>query len=419
MYVTRPLSLYRKSPEYLSSPPPEGPNSGVLVIQDEESESTCCFGSCQDRQIREFPFPQNKNMTIRYVQSTGQSVIVFTNHVLLIPVLNKPLSSNQYYAIKTCGKHRGLVYICALQVTFCYCFLIQLSYFWLCREAYSSSKESDMRSCCFCLCAKDVKPKPLDDPYDLDQQFQFFSYGGCCGGFDAQSVVPDGFAPLFLRRRGWTISTRTPKNFQLGQAEGLDSSLRTRLPDLNFSLSRGSETVVVGKWYCPFMFIKEGLVKDQLEMSPYYQMTLEQRWEEIFSCENDGGFGNSVVVDAVVGREMVRLGEDDDEREAWCDEGDNVNGGIVWFRSGEVSVGLSVAIVEKMKWVQEKFGWNVKESKQGRLILKREEEFRGVGEWRKFGCFVLVERFVLRRMDGSLVLTYDFKHTSEIRSKWE
>lgn len=51
--------------------------------------------------------------------------------------------------------------------------------------------------------------------------------------------------------------------------------------------------------------------------------------------------------------------------------------------------------------------------------MKRIEEFGGVGEWRKFGCYVLVERFVLKRMDGSLVLTYDFKHTHHVRTKWE
>jgi hypothetical protein len=51
--------------------------------------------------------------------------------------------------------------------------------------------------------------------------------------------------------------------------------------------------------------------------------------------------------------------------------------------------------------------------------VKRVEEFGGDGGWKKFGCYVLVERFVLRRMDGSLVLTNDFKHTHQVRSKWE
>ena len=66
MYVTRPLSLYRKSPDALSLPPPEGPNSGYLVLQDEESETTSCFGLCKERDIRDLPFPQDKNLTVRY-----------------------------------------------------------------------------------------------------------------------------------------------------------------------------------------------------------------------------------------------------------------------------------------------------------------------------------------------------------------
>jgi hypothetical protein len=48
------------------------------------------------------------------------------------------------------------------------------------------------------------------------------------------------------------------------------------------------------------------------------------------------------------------------------------------------------------------------------------------GEWRSlevmggnFGFYVLVERFEVKRMDGSLVLTYDFNHINQIREKWE
>ena len=72
--------------------------------------------------------------------------------------------------------------------------------------------------------------------------------------------------------------------------------------------------------------------------------------------------------------------------------------GVVWFRGGEVKG-------EKRK-----------------VVVNRREEFDGVmdgGGWKRFGCYVLVERFVLRTMDGSVVLTYDFKHTHHIRSKWE
>ncbi|CAK9157337.1 unnamed protein product [Ilex paraguariensis] len=96
--------------------------------------------------------------------------------------------------------------------------------------------------------------------------------------------------------------------------------------------------------------------------------------------------------------------------------------GAVWFWSlgnvrGGVSVGLRVKIVQRMKWEQERAGWLGREDKQARV--KRVVEFGGVGEWRKFGCHVLVERFVLKRMDGSLVMTYDFMHTHQIKIKWE
>ena len=103
MYVTRPLSLYRKSPEALSLPPLEGPNSGYLVLQDEESETTHFFGLLKDSYIKDLPFPQNKNLTVRVGE--GQEASYY--EVLFIPVLNQPLSFNRYYAIKRGGRHSG------------------------------------------------------------------------------------------------------------------------------------------------------------------------------------------------------------------------------------------------------------------------------------------------------------------------
>lgn len=106
MYVTRSLSYYKKNPEALSLPP-DGPNSGYLVIKDSESETYCCFGLCKNYEIMDLPLPQNKKLTIRYEMSNGQSTSVNRDSVMFIPVLNKPLSSNQYYAIKTQGKNKG------------------------------------------------------------------------------------------------------------------------------------------------------------------------------------------------------------------------------------------------------------------------------------------------------------------------
>ena len=51
--------------------------------------------------------------------------------------------------------------------------------------------------------------------------------------------------------------------------------------------------------------------------------------------------------------------------------------------------------------------------------LEKIEESKGISGWKSFGCYLLVESFVLRRMDGSVVLNYDFKHTHQIKCKWE
>ena len=103
MYVTRPLSMFQKNPSALSWPPPEGPNSGILVIEDEEAEQYTCFGLCKSDELKDLPFPQNKNLTLRY--SSGKNASYF--YANLIPVLNQPLSSNRYYVIKRRGSHKG------------------------------------------------------------------------------------------------------------------------------------------------------------------------------------------------------------------------------------------------------------------------------------------------------------------------
>ncbi|KAJ6689760.1 hypothetical protein OIU85_006108 [Salix viminalis] len=350
MYVTRPLSLYKRNPSALSSPPPEGPNSGILIIQDEEAQPTCCFGLFKSDQVKDLPFPQNKNLRVSY--STGQSTSI--DRVIFIPVLNQPLSSNQYYVIE--------------------------------RKVHTNATEEDVAACCFGCCIPDMEPEPFD-PENVRQQFEIRKRGW--GGYVAKSAAPDGFPPGFLRRK-----------------------------DFHFPLSQtSSASVVVGKWCCPFMFIKEGKLKDQLTASRYYEMTLEQRWEQIFACENGLSGGNSVIVDAVVQREVIAVaGREVEPAER------KVVDGIMWFRSssnagGEESVGLGLEIVDRMKWEQERAGWVGGD--ESYVTVKRVEELGGIGGWKKLGCYVLVERFVLRRMDGSLVLTHDFKHTHQIRSKWE
>ncbi|XVF85683.1 hypothetical protein PTKIN_Ptkin17bG0135900 [Pterospermum kingtungense] len=382
MYVTRPLSMYKQNPSALASPPPEGPNSSVLVIMDEEAEPTCCFGLFKSHKLNSLPFPQNKKMKLRYTTQAGNNQTVQTNDVIFIPVLDQPLSSNRYYALKPRGSHKG--------------------------EAFTSSTEEDAVNCCFCKCFPDIEPQPADH-HDIHQQFEICRRSW--GGFVAKSVAPDGVPPKFLRRKGWRAYISSPRNFTLGEAPGLDTALRARLPEFNFPLSHtSSEPVVVGKWYCPFIFIKDGTPKDQMAKSMYYHITLEQRWEQVFACDNNGhNKDNAMVVDVTVEREVVRV----DGLEVSPNQREILDG-VMWFRRGEVGVGLSLAIVERMKWEEERFGWS-----GGSERVQRVEEFARNGVWNKFGCYVLVERFVLRRMDGSLVLTYDFKHTHQIRSKWE
>jgi hypothetical protein len=106
MYVARPLSMYRTYPSALSLSPPEGPNSGILVIQDDETEPTCCFGLVKSTDyIGAQPFPQNKDLEVLFPDGD------FTEctRVLFIPVLNQPLSSKQYYVIQRKWKHKGYV----------------------------------------------------------------------------------------------------------------------------------------------------------------------------------------------------------------------------------------------------------------------------------------------------------------------
>ena len=108
MYVTRPLSMFQKNPSALSWPPPEGPNSGILVIEDEEAEQQyTCFGLCKSDELKDLPFPQNKNLKLRYSSGTGEHRHVSYFYANLIPVLNQPLSSNRYYVIKRRGSHKG------------------------------------------------------------------------------------------------------------------------------------------------------------------------------------------------------------------------------------------------------------------------------------------------------------------------
>ncbi|XP_074274722.1 uncharacterized protein LOC141598828 [Silene latifolia] len=393
MYTARSLTYYRNTPGALSQPP-EGPNSGYLVIQDEESTGTHFFGLLKDREVKDLPFPQNKLLTVRHSSGTAEHRHVTHDEVYLIPVINQPLSSNLYYAIKADGKHKG--------------------------ETYANSKEEDVIiNCCGIRSIKDAKPRSFDSQ-DIYQQFQFSTTTSTWRDSTtllAKSFAPNGHPPHFLRRKAWTISGKTPRNFTLHEVSGLNTSLRAHLPDFNFPISQQCSTppLVVGTWYCPFMFIIEGSEKERIKNSVFYHMTLEQRWERVFSVDNnDYGHANKVTVDIVVPTEVARIGGQE-EALAYM----NNDNKVVWFKTRDREVGLSKLIVDRMMWEEERVGWvKVIEDKQVRVV--KEEVYEGlVNGWRSFGCYVLVESFVLKRNDGSIVMTYDFMHTHQLKSKWE
>ncbi|AAF99819.1 Hypothetical protein [Arabidopsis thaliana] len=382
MYVTKRLSEYQKNPSELTSLPTEGPNSGVLVIQDEESRTPCCFGKCFDWKLHGLPFPQNTKVTVRF--QVGK--VVYLDPVAFIPVLHQPLSSNLYYVIRQSGKQTG--------------------------EACVSATEGDKTSCCICFSfIPDADPRPLD-PFDIYQQFEIHQRGSSNQKFFATSVASEGIPPQFLTRKGWVAASLPFEEYGLiDDAKGVvDAKLRYELPDLD-------KSVVVGKWYVPFLFVKEGGdANDQMNKSMYYSMTLQQRFEEVFFCENIGNNKHfEVVVDVEVETEVVKLEGDKIARET---KGVNSDG-VVWFSvSGTQKIGLGSVVLERMKWEEERFGWSKKD--ELRSSIKRTEKFEGGGpHWKSYRCYVLVETFELKRTDGSLVLTYEFKHVDKLKSKWD
>ncbi|CDY26653.1 BnaA09g46240D [Brassica napus] len=355
MYVTRRLSEYQRNRSELKQPLPEGPNSGVLIIQDEESKPTCCFGSCYGSELKGLPFPQNAKLTVNYIIAANNTTIVYQDPVVFIPVLDQPLSSNRYYAIKRSGKHSG--------------------------EASANAKEEDRVPCCFCFTrVPEAKPQQAD-PYDIYQQFEIHQRKSLSRYYFATSVAPDGVPPEFLKRKGWTVEYSTSEDYGLrDDAKGINAKLRSELPsDLNIS-------VAVGNWYVPFIFVKDGDAKDQLKSSTYYRMTLYQKWEEVYSCENADKENREVVLNMEVDPEVVKLeGQLIGKETIRVDEN-----GVVWFGVANKSVGLRSVVTARMKWEEERFGWKSK-----------------------------AVSFVLRRMDESLVLTFEFKHADKLKSKWE
>ncbi|XP_052196771.1 uncharacterized protein LOC127804085 [Diospyros lotus] len=395
MYVTRPLSLYRNFPDARSEQPPPDPCSGYLIVTDEEADERdyFCWGLCKKKKISKLPLPQDRILKVVHLSEHDDPS---ETKLWFIPVLDQPLSSNRYYAIRASGKYKGYAITC--------------------------SREDDVAGCCFPDVVRDLRPKQFNHR-DIYQQFEIRRH---CkgGGFYAESVAGDGFPPKFLRRKGWELYIST--SLQLREARGLNTRAQMQLPGRNFpAYYKCSPPVVVAKWYCPFVFVKDQLGnvdREEARKSMVYEMTLEQWWEEIYSCENESNGGNTVNASAVVQRESVLVCG----VEAVRGYGDVDDDGLVWFRveghgrwparRGE-ALGLSSAVVEKMKWVEETRRGGGGGEKEVRVQIV--EEAASGGAWKKFGCYVLVESFVLRRMDGLVMLSCKFRHVHRTICKWE
>ncbi|KAL6900810.1 hypothetical protein ACP4OV_005486 [Aristida adscensionis] len=378
MYATKPLSLFKSHPAAASRPPPEGRNSGYLVVKgadddgDDDGE-TCCWGTCGGTRVRSLPFPQNRVLTVRYTEHHGESSTTYSDAVVFVPVPDQPLSSNRYYAVVATGRRRGLVRAC--------------------------SREEDMVTCCFCRCIRDVEPRPFD-PADVYQQMEIVQRRP--GRFTARAVAGDGFPYFLYRKKYWRVYASKPKGFALGEARGLDAGLRTR--QLTAGLVAGAfsapanTAAVVGRWYCPFYLVKEdggGVAPaEQMERSAFYEVALEQRWEAVHA--NGGGsklaskkalIGGSVEVTQEAAAGSSRYGD-----------------GYVWFRAAASGqrVGVCTSVWERMRWEEYRGGW-----------VDEEEDAGNVAG----GSLVLVERFVVKRMDGSILVAFDFVHLNKVRAK--
>ncbi|CDP03441.1 unnamed protein product [Coffea canephora] len=392
MFVTRPLSLYRNHPSaLLARPPSDSPCTGFIVVSDEESEEmdTFCWGICKSNRIKRLPFPQDRILNIVHTSEHEQSRV---SKVWFIPVPDQPLSSNRYYAIKAGGYHKG--------------------------QAYTCSREDGIETCCYNNVRVDAKPQPFDHR-DVYQQFEIRPYGN--GGFYAIPVAWDGFPPKFLRKRGWEVHISHSFRLHLREAQGIRTTSLSDVPEFHVPLlPRRSSPIIIGKWYCPFVFVKErAKVKEQMKASLFYELTLKQWWEQIYSCENQGDRGNMVVVDACV-RKFVTLvyGMEAEKQDTTRNDGD----GFIWFRAKarygkKATAGLSRVVYEKLRWVQESRGWfdgGVED-----VRVEGENEIRSENGWRRFGCYVLVESFVFRRVDGSLLINFNFKNSHRIQCKCE
>ena len=128
-----------------------------------------------------------------------------------------------------------------------------------------------------------------------------------------------------------------------------------------------------------------------MERSAFYEVTLEQRWEPV---RPNGGVSKLASKRALIGGSV----------EAKQEVGSSRHGNAyVWFRAAATGqrVGVCASVWERMRWEEYRGGW-----------VDEEEDAAKVA-----GGSVLVERFVVKRLDGSVVVAFDFVHLNKVRAK--
>lgn len=164
--------------------------------------------------------------------------------------------------------------------------------------------------------------------------------------------------------------------------------------------------MAVGRWYTPFFYIKEDGVplKAQMDRSTFYEIVLEQRWDEAMG----GEASKRVLVGGSVEGKQEAVGAAASAR-----TGGGSGDGYVWFSAATTTwpagqrVGVHASLWEKMVWEEQRGGWVADEEVGGGGVRKTMSGGAG-------GRSVLVERFAVRRLDGSVVVAFDFSHVNKI-----
>ncbi|KAL6598542.1 hypothetical protein ACP70R_046241 [Stipagrostis hirtigluma subsp. patula] len=341
MYTTAPLSLFRSHPEAASRSPPEGQNSGYLVLKSadddaEDYEAFCCGDA---KGVWELPFPQNRVLNVH--DGDDDEAVVFME------------------IISTC------------------------------------SREEDVTTDCFCRCIRNAEPRPFD-PADVYQQMEIVQHRR--GEFTARAVADDGIPSTLYRGKYWKVYSSKSKKFDLVEAPGLDAALRSR--QLAGATPLGdtfpaAATTTVGRWHCPFFLIKEGGVvpRQQMGRSAFYEVVLEQRWEPV--PEQGHGVLKLASKKAFIGGSVEAKQDPQSPR-----SGD----AYVWFRAATAAgqrFGVCTSVWERMLLEVYNGGWVDEGDDTGKVS----------------GGEVLVERFVMKRMDGSVAMAFDFVHLNKVRAK--